>query len=76
VAKYNSLPVATKSRQLPDALDQTLTTLIRRQRNELGHPQEVPPAVDRGHAFVTFQLFLIAARDVEVFAKFCKTNGI
>ena len=36
-------------------LDVTLTSafdLIRRQRNDLGHPQAIPPAIDRQHAFV------------------------
>jgi hypothetical protein len=78
VAQYDSLPARVRREQLPDGLDLTLGTLydlIRRQRNELGHPQAVPPAVDREHAFVSFQLFMTYVRDAEVFAKFCQKNG-
>ena len=80
---YESLPDVAKrrhrwlvdqyeaSKQKPDGLDVTLKSaydLIRRQRNDLGHPQEIPPAIDREHAFVFFQVFLTVVRDLEAFA--------
>jgi hypothetical protein len=77
--KYLSLPGDARRKQLPDSLDITLTTLyelIRRQRNDLGHPQENPPAVDRERAFVFFRTFPSYVRDVEAFAEYIKTNGL
>lgn len=44
VTKYEALPARIKREHLPDGLDVTLKgvyDLIRRQRNELGHPQLV-----------------------------------
>ncbi len=31
--------------------------MLRVQRNDLGHPKELPPAVDREEAFARLQLF-------------------
>jgi len=78
VAKYEALP-ATKRRQLPDGLDVTLKgvyDLIRRQRNELGHPQDVSPEIDRDHAFAHFQIFQTYIKDIEGFADYCRKNGL
>jgi len=79
VAKYEALPAAVRREQLPDGLDVTLKgvyDLIRRQRNELGHPQAVPPETDRDHAFAHFQLFPTYVRDVEAFADYCQKRGL
>jgi len=57
VNRYEQLPARVKATQLPDGLDITLTgiyDLIRRQRNELGHPQITSPDIDREHAFASF----------------------
>lgn len=73
VERYNALPAKVRRGVLPDGLDVTLTSafdLIRRQRNDLGHPQAIPPAIDRQHAFVFFQVFLTVVRDLEAFATF------
>jgi len=43
--------------------------LIRRQRNDLGHPQTIPPAVDRRHAFMFFQGFSTIVSDLEALAR-------
>lgn len=56
---------------LPESLGFTLTLLydmIRRQRNELGHPQEAPPNVSREEAYVYFRLFLEFVADAEALA--------
>jgi hypothetical protein len=73
VEQYNALPPKVRREALPDGLDVTLTSaydLIRRQRNDLGHPQAIPPAIDRQHAFVFFQVFLTVVKDLEAFATF------
>jgi hypothetical protein len=72
IQRYESLPAKVRREQLPDGLDVKLTSaydLIRRQRNDLGHPQQIPLDVDRQHAFVFFQCFLTMVRDLEAFAK-------
>jgi hypothetical protein len=79
VQRYEQLPAGDKRNRLPDGLDITLTgiyDLIRRQRNELGHPQLSSPNVDREHAFAHFRLFHTFLLDAEAFAEFCRTNGI
>jgi hypothetical protein len=79
VKKYSDLPGPTRHKQLPESLDITLPALfdlIRRQRNELGHPQENPPSVDREQAFVYFRTFPSYVRDIEAFAEYLKTNGL
>jgi len=78
VQKHQSLPKNVR-RQLPESLDVTLTSLyelIRRQRNELGHPQEKPPELSREQAFVFFQLFPSFVSDVQAFAEHCHKNGL
>ena len=78
VSKYESLPRARRS-GLSESLDLTLTSLyelIRRQRNELGHPQVVPPSMDREQAFIYFRLFPGFVRDVEGFAQDLQANGL
>ena len=73
VDRYNALPAKVRRGALPDGLDVTLASaydLIRRQRNDLGHPQAIPPAIDRQHAFVFFQVFLTIVDDLEAFAAY------
>jgi hypothetical protein len=70
---YKALPAKIRREALPDGLDVTLASaydLIRRQRNDLGHPQAIPPAIDRQHAFVFFQVFLTVVGDLEAFATY------
>ena len=79
VQKYQNLPAAVRRGKLPESLDMTLTSLydlIRRQRNDLGHPQETPPLLNREQAFVFFKLFPGFAQDIQIFAKYCKNNGL
>lgn len=79
VQKYQSLPKVVRREQLPESLDMTLTSLydlIRRQRNELGHPQEKPPELSREQAFVFFRLFPGFVSDVQAFAEYCRANGL
>jgi len=79
VDKYSNLSSAIRRKQLPESLDITLTALyelIRRQRNELGHPQADPPAISREQAFNFFQMFPGYVSDVEAFADYCKSKGL
>lgn len=79
VDKYQSLPASERKDRLPESLDVTLTSLyelIRRQRNEIGHPSGQMPAIDRELAFVHFRLFPTFISDVEAFANYCETHGI
>lgn len=79
LAKYQDLPSKVRREQLPESLDMTLGSLydlIRRQRNELGHPQESPPKLGRDQAFVAFRLFPTYVSDLEAFADFCSVNGL
>ena len=79
VDKYDSLPARDRRTQLPESLDVTLTSLydlIRRQRNELGHPQEQPPAIDRELAFMYLKLFPTFIKDAEAFATYCKNHSL
>jgi hypothetical protein len=76
--KYEDLLAKTRREQLPESLDTTLTPLyelIRRQRNDLGHPTSLPH-LTRDQAFVFFRLFPMYVADVEIFGEYCKTNGI
>jgi hypothetical protein len=76
--KYEALPSKTKRERLPESLDTTLTSLydlIRRQRNDLGHPTSLP-RLDRDHAFVFFKLFPTYVADVEAFAEYCESSGL
>lgn len=79
VQRYEQLSSKIRRTQLPDGLDITLKgvyDLIRRQRNDLGHPQNIRPEVDREHAFAHFQCFLTYLRDIEAFAQFCRDNSL
>ena len=79
VDKFQTLPAEVRRKQLPESLDMTLLSLyelIRRQRNDLGHPQENPPDVSRDQAFVQFRLFPTFIKDVEAFAAYCKSDGL
>ena len=79
VQKYQSLPQSVRREQLPESLDMTLVSLydlIRRQRNELGHPQEKPPELSREEAFVFFRLFPAFVRDVQAFAEYYHQSGL
>ena len=79
VQKYESLDKQVRRKELPESLDVTLTSLgdlIRRQRNELGHPQTSPPGIEREVAFVFFRLFPSFVKDLEALAKYAKTRGL
>lgn len=79
VQKYQALPKQIRKQKLPESLDMTLTSLydlIRRQRNELGHPQNKPPELSREEAYVFFRLFPGFVTDSQAFADYCKKNGI
>lgn len=79
VQKYQSFPAAIRREQLPESLDFTLTSLydlIRRQRNELGHPQDKPPMLSREEAFIFFRVFPGFVRDAQSFAAYCQKDGI
>jgi hypothetical protein len=79
INKYLSLPSSVRREQLPESLDLTLTSLyelIRRQRNDLGHPQEKPPELNREQAFIYFRLFPGFVADVEAFADYCRKNRL
>jgi len=78
VKLYESLAKQEK-RKLPDTLDIQLGAtynMIRRQRNELGHPQSNPPAMDQRQAFCFFMVFPELVRDVEAFGQYCVQNGL
>lgn len=78
VDKYQSIP-NDQRRSLPESLDVTLTSLadlIRRQRNDIGHPAEEIPTIDREQAFVYFKLFPTFISDVEALASYWEENGI
>jgi hypothetical protein len=75
--RYQQLPAKVRREDLPESLDMTLTSLydlIRRQRNELGHPQSTPPSVGREQAFVFFRLFPTWVADIEALANYCIAN--
>jgi hypothetical protein len=79
VAKYEALPASVKRTQLPESLGVTLGSLyelIRLQRNELGHPEAVPPAIGRERAYVYLRLFPPLVADIEAFADYCRANGL
>ena len=74
--KVAGLPSEAR-RQLPENLQMTISSLynlIRQQRNDLGHPREEPPSIDREQAFVFFRLFPTFIRDVESFAAYLGGN--
>lgn len=78
VGRYENLP-AVERRRLPESLDVTLTSLydlIRRQRNDLGHPQPQPPQTSREEAFVFFRLLPTFIKDAQALATYCTANRI
>lgn len=78
VSRYENLS-GTEKRSLPESLDVTLKSLydlIRRQRNDLGHPQPKPPQISREQAFVFFQLLPTFIQDAQALAIYCSTNTI
>ncbi len=79
VKRIESLPNKTKKELLPESLDTTLTSLwdlIRKQRNDLGHPQESPPKINREQAFVYFRLFPQFVTDLKKLEEFYKTRMV
>lgn len=79
VSKYETLPMRDRRELLPEDLDMTLSSLyelIRRQRNELGHPQEQPPAIDRDAAYMYLKLFPRFIENAETFATYCSDQGL
>lgn len=78
VARFDSIPAALR-RTLPESVGmslRSLLTLIRLQRNELGHPQLAAPAVSREQAFLHLSLYPLLVSDIEAFADFCRANGL
>ena len=78
VELYQTLPTSDR-KSLPESLDMTLTSLyelIRRQRNDIGHPSEQMPDIGRDVAFAYFRLFPTYISDVEAYAGHCKNHGI
>jgi len=78
VERHQKLP-RVERRRLPESLDVTLTSLydlIRRQRNELGHPQSQPPKTSREEAFVFFKLLPTYIQDMQALASYCAENPI
>ena len=78
VGRYENLS-ATERGRLPESLDITLKSLydlIRRQRNDLGHPQPQPPQTSREEAFVFFRLLPTFIQDGQALATYCSTNAI
>lgn len=53
-----------------------LYDLIRRQRNDLGHPREDPPSLDREDAHLYLQLFLRYYETAEVVRKYLTENSV
>lgn len=78
VDKYRALPKSDR-KALPESLDTTLPSLyelIRRQRNDVGHPAEHPPSINRELAFVYLRLIPTLISDLEAFAAYVDGNGI
>lgn len=76
---YDELPNAVKKDKLPGSLRLTLGSLydlIRKQRNEIGHPTKQPPEIDRERAYVSFRMFPPFIADVRAFANYCKRNEL
>lgn len=76
--KFQALPQAER-KKLPESLDVTLTSLyelIRKQRNEIGHPSDKPPDISRDLAFVYLRMFPTYVSDAEAFASYCDANGL
>jgi hypothetical protein len=78
MARFDSIPKADKA-ALPESVAmslRSLLTLIRLERNELGHPQFAPPAVTREQAYLYLSLYPALITDIEVFADFCRSRGV
>lgn len=79
LGKYNALPRNVQRGELPESLDTSLPSLfdlIRRQRNELGHPQDAPPSMDREQAYMFFRLFPTYVADIDAFSDYCQREGV
>lgn len=50
--------------------------LLRTQRNDLGHPRDIPPAVDREEAFVNLQVFPRFYKTAEALRQFFGGNRV
>jgi len=78
VARYETLS-SVERRRLPESLDVTLKSLydlIRRQRNDLGHPQPQPPGTTREEAFIFFRLLPTFISNAQALAQYCAGNPI
>jgi hypothetical protein len=78
MARFDSIPRADKA-ALPESVAmnlRSLLTLIRLERNELGHPQLAPPAVTREQAYLYLSLYPALVTDIELFAEFCRNRGL
>ena len=76
---YDSLPNTDKKNKLPSSLRLTLGSLydlIRKQRNDIGHPTKQPPEIDREMAFISFRMFPPFIADVKVFAAYCRRHKL
>jgi len=76
--------IRTKIQQLPEKLRRELQTdiavttlyeLIRRQRNDLGHPQDTPPTIPQPRAFDLFQCLLSVVTDAARLADYLLVSG-
>lgn len=64
---------------LPDNVTLTVTAIydfLRSQRNDLGHPREIPPNVDREEAFVNLQIFPRYYQTAEELRQFLAGNQV
>ena len=64
---------------LPDNATLAVTAIydfLRTQRNDLGHPRERPPVVDREEAFGNLQVFPRFYRTAEAVRQFLETNQV
>ena len=78
VNKFNALDRSTK-KSLSESLDVNLGALydlIRRQRNDLGHPQSSPPDLSREQSYIFFRILPEYLRDMQEFADYCQKNGL
>ena len=78
LGKFQSLST-TQRRSLPETLDTTLYglhDLIRRERNEIGHPQSSPPDLTRDDAFMFLRVFPTYVRDINKLTQYCQSNGL
>jgi len=79
VQRYETKAQEEKTLRQIDGLDLSLKSiydLIRRQRNELGHPADRIPEVTRQKAFCYFVLFADLVFDIGEFVKYCREYGI